>query len=149
MMRLVVATALLAGLLVVQPLAGRGVHAQNLANVVFSEVEKRLIRDYFRGEGQGSGEAQHGGKADKAKGKSGEMPPGLAKREQPTPGHQRQLQRNGVLPPGLEKRNLPSDLEGRLPRREGVDRLIVGSDVVLVRRATGLVLDILEDVIAR
>jgi hypothetical protein len=52
-----------------------------------------------------------------------------------------------TLPPGLDKRDLPADLEGSLPLREGIERIIAGDAVVLVDEVTGVVLDILEDVI--
>ena len=62
-----------------------------------------------------------------------ELPPGLAVRE--------------TLPPGLDRRGLPDSLEDSLPFREGIERVIVGDTVVLVDEVTGMVLDILEDVI--
>jgi hypothetical protein len=58
------------------------------------------------------------------------------------------LQRNGKLPPGLEKRGLPDELKRALPARQSdLERVIVGNDVVLIRRGTELILDILEDVV--
>lgn len=62
------------------------------------------------------------------------MPPGLAKKQQ--------------LPPGLAKRELPQDLHTELPPLdERLERVIVDHSVVLVERATGRVLDILENVL--
>jgi hypothetical protein len=79
------------------------------------------------------------------KGKSGEMPQGLAKRDELPPGLAMQLERNGKLPPGLAKRDLPSDLDDLLPRRRGgLERLIVEEDVVLIDRETGTIMDILD-----
>ena len=87
-------------------------------------------------------------KPDKDKGKAQEMPPGLAQMDQLPPGLQRHLEKYGTLPPGLEKRRLPGDLESLLPRaRPGTERVIVDGDVFLIQKATGLVLDILLDVI--
>ena len=107
---------------------------------VFSEIEQQLIREYY---------GQHDATPDKSngKGKSKKMPPGLAKRERLPPGLERQLEKNGTLPPGLAKRDLPPDLVSRLPRHpRGIDRKIVGTDVVLVEQATGVILDILRGV---
>ena len=89
--------------------------ADVLADAVFSTLERREIRDYYRGN----------------------LPPGL----------QRQLARNGRLPPGLQKRALPPDLIARLPQRDSrLDRVLVGADVLLVEIATGVILDIIQDV---
>ena len=72
------------------------------------------------------------------KGKSGKMPPGLA----------RHIERYGTLPPGLAKKPLPPGLAGRLPATTaGRKRVIVGTDVVLVQAATGVILDIIKDVV--
>ena len=73
---------------------------------------------------------------------------GLALRDALPPGLERQLERNGTLPPGLAKRALPSDLESKLPPpAPGTERVIVERDVVLVDLATGIVRDILRDVL--
>jgi len=86
----------------------------------------------------------------KNKDKNKKMPPGLAKRNSLPPGLQKQLDRNGTLPPGLAKRGLPSELEAQLPPPvEGTERVIAGNDVVLVEQATGIILDILKDVITK
>ena len=112
---------------------------EEAAGAVFTEVEKRLIRDYFAAH-PGSDEA-----AGKGKGKSKKMPPGLAKRQHLPPGLERHIEKNGTLPPGLAKRDLPPDLVARLPAAHpGTIRQIVGSDVVLIQEATGIVLDVLE-----
>lgn len=101
-------------------------------------------------EGETSGKKGNRGKAAKSKGKSGELPPGLAKRKTLPPGLARHLQRHGTLPPGLQKRTLPEGLEARLPRLpHGQERVIVDNDVVLIEEATGLILDIIEDVIRK
>jgi hypothetical protein len=90
---------------------------------------------------KGKSKAKSGGD----KGKSKQMPPGLAKRDDLPPGLAMQLERNGTLPPGLAKRDFPSDLDNLLPtRRGGLDRLIVEDDVVLIDRTTGVIMDILD-----
>lgn len=92
----------------------------------------------------------NGKNKDRSKDKSKKMPPGLAKRKSLPPGLQKQLERNGTLPPGLAKRELPSELEANLPPpAEGTERVIAGNDVVLVEQATGIILDILKDVITK
>jgi Ni/Co efflux regulator RcnB len=59
------------------------------------------------------------------------------------PGIARNLARGKPLPPGIAKRSLPPDLLARLPRYDGYNYYMVGSDVVLVAIATGIILDIL------
>lgn len=124
---------------------------EDLAAVVFTEVERRIIEEFFgKGVGQQAEakESKDKDKPDKDKGKAQEMPPGLAQRDQLPPGLARHLEKYGTLPPGLEKRRLPGDLESLLPRaRPGIERVIVDDDVFLIQKATGLVLDILLDVI--
>ena len=145
--RLLLALALLAGMAAPPAVMVASAQSQSAADAVFNEIEKRLIRDFFGVKVPKTNEGK--GKKDKSakQGKSGEMPPGLAKRDSLPPGLQKHLERDGKLPPGLEKRNLPPDLEGKLRKRKGQDRVIVGNDVVLIERATGLVLDILIDVL--
>lgn len=85
---------------------------------------------------------------DKHKGKDKGLPPGLAKRSSLPPGLQKQYDKNGRLPPGLAKRNLPDDLRNKLPRRaDNQDVVEVGNDVVLIDRATGVILDTILDVL--
>lgn len=84
----------------------------------------------------------------KDKGKSKGMPPGLAKRDSLPPGLQKQLDKNGRLPPGLAKRDLPSELASKLPERAAdQDVVVVEKDVVLMDKATGVILDVLKDVV--
>ena len=90
-------------------------------DIVFTEVEKRLIREYY---------ATRAVDVDS-------LPPGIRKR----------LARGKPLPPGIAKRFLPGELEVRLPAHAGTVRRVVGDDVVLVAAATGVILDILFDVI--
>lgn len=84
----------------------------------------------------------------KGRGKHGGLPPGLAKKKKLPPGLQKRIEQGGALPPGLAKRQLPDDLEQRLgPPAPDTERSIVDNDVVLVERATGVVLDVIHDVI--
>lgn len=59
------------------------------------------------------------------------------------PGIRKQVARGKPLPPGIAKR-LDNRLSGRLPRYDGYEWRQVGSDVVLVALATGVVIEILE-----
>jgi len=109
---------------------------------VFSAAEKRIFGDYYRTgvvvvEPEGKG---HG------KGKDKGVPPGLAKKNGLPPG----IAKKGKLPPGIAKKALPGDLLGRLPApRVGTDRIIVDNDVLLIELATGVVLDVIEDIVSR
>lgn len=105
------------------------------ARKVFTETERRIIHEYY-------GEIGHGDRGNKDKGKGpgkkGKLPPGL----------QMQLEKNGRLPPGLEKKSLPGGLAGELPPvPKGYERVIVGSDVLLVHTASQLIADIITDVV--
>lgn len=147
---------LLAAVLLPAP-AGADAGAQTAAEAVFTALERQLIRDYYReahaGERDGGGgergehEGGKGGRGAKGGGKGG-LPPGLARKEALPPGLERQLERNGRLPPGLEKRRLPAELDRRLPRRRaGLERVVVDTDVLLIETATGIIRDILRDVV--
>ena len=142
-----------------QTTSGTAGQQPNVADIVFSELEKRLLRDYF-GQGKSAtdsadkkkkGESKSTKAKGKGKGKGGRgggLPPGLAKKDSLPPGLARQLERNGTLPPGLATRDLPTDLKAKLPPTGASrERVIVENDVVLIERATGRILDILKDVI--
>ena len=94
-----------------------------------------------KGKGKGKGK-------DKSKGKSKGLPPGLAKRDSLPPGLQKQLEKNGRLPAGLAKRDLPDDLTSKLPKRaDSQEVTVVDNDVVLIDKATGVILDVITDVV--
>ena len=122
--------------------------------MVFKALERRVIEDYFKnranqsdsdfdvGQARGKGKGKHKGRG---RGKSKQMPPGLAKRGRLPPG----LAKRERLPPGLAKRDIPSGLAGLLGLpAAGTERVIVDNNVLLIETATGMVLDILQDVIA-
>ncbi len=146
--------------------------AKDVGNIVFSEVEKRLIDEYFgrrlgrlpertgarddddddrkkhrggKGKGKGNQKAKHDGKS---RGKSKGLPPGLAGRKDLPPGIQKQIARGQRVPDDVETYRLPEDLIRRLPRvdRE-IDRRVIGDDVVLIERGTNLILDVMEGVL--
>lgn len=88
----------------------------------FSQVERETIRAFF---------ASHRHEAKP-------LPPGIAKN----------LQRGKALPPGIAKQQLPAVLVEQLPPRDAeakVEISIFGDRIVLLE-ASGLVVDILEDV---
>ena len=124
----------------------RRITGEEILAGVISEIERRTIGRYYRGDEYWDYEERYGyGKGKKGKSKS--LPPGLARRDLP-PGLQKHLDERGSLPPGLAKRDLPPDLRAILPRRAGQDFVIVDDDVLLIERATGLVLDVIEGVTA-
>ena len=90
--------------------------------IMFSASERTMIQSYFAGGGAGRGSAKP-------------LPPGIAKK----------VARGGTLPPGIAKRYLPQDLEARLPPPPlGLERVIVGTDVLLVEISTGAILDMIS-----
>lgn len=116
--------------------------------IIFKEIEKQIIREYF-GEDTNGAAPRRGGKKKAKGGRGGGLPPGLAKRERLPPGLERQLVKKGTLPPGISKRALPPGLASRLGSvPAGTERVIVGGDIALVEIATGVILDILKDVLS-
>ena len=78
------------------------------------------------------------------------LPPGLAKREQLPAGLERQLREKGKLPPGLEKKiqPLPAELERQLTRLPtGYRRVVIAGNVILMNETTGLIYEIIRNVI--
>ncbi len=75
----------------------------------------------------------------------GNLPPGLARRDQLPPGLERQLMVRGTLPPGLRRRIEPCP-EGLLrelpPPPPNCEHVLIGGHVVLMNRSTYMVLDI-------
>ncbi len=129
--------------------------AKEISGIVFKEVEKRAIEEFFgKPAAKATEDDDDGKKAKKSKGKGkgkgrGKgLPPGLAKRDELPPGLQKRLEKHGSLPPGLAKRDLPDDLEKKLPKvPEGLERIIAGESVVLLEKATGKILDVIEGVL--
>lgn len=133
----------------------------DIADIVFKEVERRAIEEYYKRVPSAKKESEDvdkdesevkksKGKKDKSakgkgKGRSNGLPPGLAKRDQLPPGL---AKRGNQLPPGLMKSDLPPELENQLPELpEDVERVVVDDDVLLVQRGTDLILDVLEGVL--
>lgn len=121
---------------------------------VFTETEKVIIEDYYKGQRGDRQTQQRGG--DRGKGRTaGGSPPGLAKQGKTPPGLAMQqnaghlppgLAKQGKIPPGLARQDLPEGLRGRLPMRDGLERVIVDGNVVLIDSATEIVLDILKGI---
>jgi hypothetical protein len=61
----------------------------------------------------------------------------------------RQLARGRPLPPGIARRAAPPGLLGLLPRYPGHSWYVIGTAVVLVDLATGVVRDLLLDALLR
>ena len=134
--------------------------AKEMGDIVFKEVEKRAIEEFFGKQAAKAAEGDDGdkkgkkkkkkkkAKKSKAKGRGKGLPPGLAKRDSLPPGLQKRLEKHGSLPPGLAKRDLPGDLEKKLPKvPEGLERVLAGDSVVLLEKATGKILDVIEGVL--
>lgn len=64
------------------------------------------------------------------------LPPGIAKN----------LARGKPLPPGIAKKYVPGSILGQLPRHEGYEWRVAGSDLILVAIGTAVVADILRNV---
>ncbi len=94
------------------------------AGITFSVTQRESIRSYY---------ADHPRAGLKA------LPPGMRKR----------LAKGKPLPPGIAKQVAPSALMERVAVPKGYRLQEVGPDVVLVEIATGIVHDILMDVIHR
>jgi hypothetical protein len=120
--------------------------AQDAVDIFIGELEKRILRDYYERqlrtwEDSDEGRAYKKGKKKKFK----DLPPGLAKKGKLPPGIAKQLARNGHLPPGLEYRGLPQDLMVQLPPLDPhYGYVIVDNRVLLIQRASNLILDVLE-----
>jgi len=94
-----------------------------MAAVLITTRERSIILDYFA-----TPPAAYAGAKP--------LPPGIA----------RKLARGGTLPPGIAKRYFPHELVGQLPPRPGYKWVVVGTDVVLLAAATGIIVDLLSDV---
>ena len=100
---------------------------------IFGESQEATIRAWFSNKNNLEG-----------------LPPGLAKRERLPAGLERQLEKNGSLPPGLDKRlhPFPLELERLLPGvPEGVIRVVIGVDIVLLDKTSNTILDIVREVL--
>jgi hypothetical protein len=93
--------------------------------VRFTNRDREIIRHYYTHTHSKKHKKTPPGLAKRGRG----LPPGLAKRD--------------TLPKGLQERGLPGDLERRLSRLpEGYIRVIVGTDVVLMKTRSRVIIDI-------
>ncbi len=77
----------------------------------------------------------------------GNLPPGLAKRDELPPGLERQLRARGTLPPGLRKKIAPCPpalVQYFPPPPPGYTHVLIGGHIVLLNRQTFMVMDILR-----
>lgn len=88
---------------------------------VFSSAEKRALTDYY---------AKHPATAKP-------LPPGIAKN----------LGRGKPLPPGIAKTRLPADAQKSLPARKDGSEITIFGDKIVLLEASGLVVDILSDIL--
>lgn len=110
----------------------------DVVDIVITEAERRIFEDYF---GRNPCELR------RCDGK-GNLPPGLEKKRSLPPGLAKQLVRNGRLPAGLDRRALPEALVRRLPPRPAGYRYVMVDDrILLVERATDVILDALDIVL--
>lgn len=115
---------------------------KDLVHIAFTAAERQAMERYFSDHHENH-VTQHGKKNGKSDKKQKGLPPGLAKRHELPPG----LAKRQQLPPGLAKKALPADLVSQLPPvREGLERAIIAGSIVLIDIATGVVLDIIEDI---
>jgi hypothetical protein len=104
------------------------IDTRQAAGVLITVTERTIIFNYVN---------QYRSTLVAAPGSARPLPPGIAKK----------VARGGALPPGIAKRYLPQDLLVQLPPRPGYQWVVVDNDVVLIAAATGLIVDILADVL--
>ena len=103
-------------------------HTGQAVLTLITVTERTIIFDYIN---------QYRDALVPAPGSAKPLPPGIAKK----------VARGGTLPPGIAKRYLPEDLLVQLPPRPGYQWVVVDNDVVLIAAATGLIVDILADLL--
>jgi hypothetical protein len=105
-----------------RPSAAEKILTKAVVGGLITVAERAIIGDYVDGNrGHFSG-AQR-------------LPPGIAKK----------VARGGALPPGIAKKALPGGLLARLPARPGQEWRVIGTDVLIVEIATGVIVDVLKD----
>ena len=126
---------------------------KNFGEAVFSEVERKLILDYYQSKYGLVDHKQHedyryddarSGKKHKKSSKNRGNPKGLP------PGIAKKLERGGEMPPGIAKKLLPDDLESRLPPvRNGYERAEIDGEIVLIDIASQQIADVISRSAAR
>ncbi|MCR6631364.1 MAG: RcnB family protein [Magnetospirillum sp.] len=92
----------------------------DLGDIIISAAERALIQQYYQ---------DHPVMV-------ADLPPGIRKK----------VARGKPLPPGIAKR-FPGDLRAQLPARPGYEYRVVGADVLLVQIATGVIVDLVRDIL--
>lgn len=92
----------------------------DIGDILISAAERALIQQYYQ---------SHAIPVD-------DLPPGIRKK----------VARGKPLPPGIAKR-FPGGLRSQLAARPGYDYRVVGSDVMLVEVATGVIVDVVRDLL--
>jgi hypothetical protein len=111
------------------PYQGEGrVHDRDTdVRVVFTDSDRRIIRDYYRVDYRS-------------------LPPGLAKKGK-VPGHARRFRVNQPLPPDAAWYYLPANVERQLSRMpDGYVRVAIGADVAIMNLRTRIIVDLIEDI---
>lgn len=104
----------------------QGRSGNSLGDVAITAAEIAIIHDYLgRHRGDLSPELRH----------AKPLPPGIAMN----------MARGKPIPPGIAKTRLPDGLLGRLPQYPGYEWTAVGTDILLVSLASGLIADVLHN----
>ncbi len=104
-----------------QPASAVDILTNAVVGGLITAAERAIIGDYLDG---------HRGQFAGAEA----LPPGIA----------RKVARGGALPPGIAKKTLPGGLLAQLPARPGQEWRIVGTDLLIVEIATGVIVDVLR-----
>jgi hypothetical protein len=121
----ILAVALLAGPALAEPKHHRPERAseeRDLGSVFIDAAARAIIRDYAQSH------------------------PGMIGGDNLPPGIRKKLARGKPLPPGIAKK-MPGGLHAQLPMRPGYDYRRVGADVLLVEVATGVIVDVVKDIL--
>ncbi len=100
----------------------RGSSERDLGQVIIDSATRALIRDYAQAH------------------------PGMVGGDNLPPGIRKKVARGKPLPPGIAKK-MPGGLHTQLPMRPGYDYRMIGSDVALVDLATGVIVDLVKDIL--
>lgn len=127
----------------------------NVADIVFSEVEKRIIKQFYQSlgvarPGYAYGKDVKRGKKNKGRSRARAAArarhpgwPGAAACRPGSPGANN-------CPPGLSKSPLPRELRAKLPAAaRGTERAVVDGNIVLIQVGVNILLDVLEDVLTQ
>jgi hypothetical protein len=71
---------------------------------------------------------------------------GIAGQKELPPGIRKNLAKGKPLPPGISKSKAPSSLLGKLPKHDGFEWRMAGTDLLLVSKSDKVVSDVLKDV---